>query len=114
MANGKLIEADQELPNCDLTPANHVFKINLLPVSLGSFDIVVRMDWLSKHQAEIVCHEKIIRILLPDRKTLSVQGQKANSKLGLISYIKARKYLRKGYQAIIAHVTEKQPEEKKT
>ena len=59
LANGKLVETDQVLPDCDLTLANHTFKINLLLVSLGSFNIVVGMEWLSKHQAEIVCHEKI-------------------------------------------------------
>ncbi|GJY51114.1 hypothetical protein Tco_0441961 [Tanacetum coccineum] len=24
----------------------------------GSFDVIMGMDWLSKHKAEIVCHEK--------------------------------------------------------
>ena len=47
------------------------------------------------------------------RETLLVQGEKANLKLELISCMKVRKYLRKGYQAIIAHVTERQPEERK-
>ena len=37
---------------------------NLIPIVLGSFDIVVGMDWLSKYQAEILCKEKIVRIPL--------------------------------------------------
>ncbi|GJS76060.1 putative reverse transcriptase domain-containing protein [Tanacetum coccineum] len=30
----------------------------------GSFDVIVGMDWLSEHKAEIVCHEKVVRIPL--------------------------------------------------
>ncbi|GKF37953.1 reverse transcriptase domain-containing protein, partial [Tanacetum coccineum] len=29
---------------------------------LGSFDVIIGMDWLAKYQAIIVCAEKIVRI----------------------------------------------------
>nr|GEY69184.1 putative reverse transcriptase domain-containing protein [Tanacetum cinerariifolium] len=32
--------------------------LNLIPLGHGSFDVIVRMDWLSKNKAVIVCHEK--------------------------------------------------------
>ncbi|GJX69115.1 putative reverse transcriptase domain-containing protein [Tanacetum coccineum] len=32
-----------------------------MPVELGSFDAIIRMDWLAKYQAVIVCAEKIVR-----------------------------------------------------
>ncbi|GKG53725.1 reverse transcriptase domain-containing protein, partial [Tanacetum coccineum] len=33
-----------------------------MPVELGSFDDIIGMDWLAKHQAVIACAEKIVRI----------------------------------------------------
>ncbi|GKE54232.1 putative reverse transcriptase domain-containing protein [Tanacetum coccineum] len=33
-----------------------------MPVELGSFDVIIGMDWLAKYQAIIVCTEKIVRI----------------------------------------------------
>ncbi|GJX16822.1 putative reverse transcriptase domain-containing protein [Tanacetum coccineum] len=33
-----------------------------MTVELGSFDIIIGMDWLSKYHVVIVCAEKIIRI----------------------------------------------------
>ncbi|GKC72622.1 putative reverse transcriptase domain-containing protein, partial [Tanacetum coccineum] len=30
----------------------------------GSFNVIVGMDWLSEHKAEILCHEKVVRIPL--------------------------------------------------
>nr|GFA57193.1 putative reverse transcriptase domain-containing protein [Tanacetum cinerariifolium] len=38
----------------------------LLPTRLGSFEVIVGMDWLSYHRAVIVCYEKIVRIPLPN------------------------------------------------
>ena len=113
LENGNLIETDKLLQGCTLNLADQVFEIDLLPVTLGSFDVVIGMDWLSKNQAEIVCHEKIVRIPLPDGETLVIQGEKGKTTLGIISCMKARKYLRKGYHTILAHITKKQTEEKK-
>ncbi|GJS56149.1 putative reverse transcriptase domain-containing protein [Tanacetum coccineum] len=33
-----------------------------MPVGLGSFDVIIGMDWLTKYHAVIVCDEKIVRI----------------------------------------------------
>ncbi|GKF74695.1 putative reverse transcriptase domain-containing protein [Tanacetum coccineum] len=33
-----------------------------MPVELGSFDVIVGMDWLAKYHAVIDCAEKIVRI----------------------------------------------------
>ncbi|GJU55432.1 putative reverse transcriptase domain-containing protein [Tanacetum coccineum] len=42
----------------------------------GSFDVIVGMDWLSEHKAEIVCHKKVVRIPLESGETLLVQGER--------------------------------------
>ncbi|GJU65632.1 putative reverse transcriptase domain-containing protein [Tanacetum coccineum] len=35
---------------------------DLMPVELGSLDVIIGMDWLAKYQAVIICAEKIIHI----------------------------------------------------
>ncbi|XP_076911494.1 uncharacterized protein LOC143569487 [Bidens hawaiensis] len=55
LANGKLIETSEVVRNCNILLENHRFPIDLLTVKLGSFDIVVGMDWLSKNGAETMC-----------------------------------------------------------
>ncbi|GJZ32750.1 putative reverse transcriptase domain-containing protein [Tanacetum coccineum] len=42
---------------------SHLFNIDLMPVELGSFDVIISMDWLANHHVVIVCDEKIVRIL---------------------------------------------------
>ncbi|KAI3802553.1 hypothetical protein L1987_30689 [Smallanthus sonchifolius] len=113
LANGKLIETREVFRGCTLCLENHTFNIDLLPVELGSFDIVIGMDWLTKNHAEIVCFEKIVRIPLPSGEILSIQGEKCRTMLKTINCMKAHKYLRKGYCAFLAHIVEKKPEERR-
>ncbi|XP_035837570.1 uncharacterized protein LOC118485506 [Helianthus annuus] len=113
LADGKTIAASHVLFGCKLDLVGQVFDIDLLSVTLGSFDVVVGMDWLSKHQAEILCKEKIVRIPLPSGESLSVQGHRSGTMVGIISAMQAQKCLRKGYPAILALVTDTPSEERK-
>nr|GEY48209.1 putative reverse transcriptase domain-containing protein [Tanacetum cinerariifolium] len=42
------------------------FEIDLMPIKLSSFDVVIGMDWLSKYHAKIICDEKVVYILIED------------------------------------------------
>nr|GEZ49109.1 putative reverse transcriptase domain-containing protein [Tanacetum cinerariifolium] len=44
---------------CTLNFMNHPFNIDLMPVPLGSFDVIIGMDWLTKYHGVIICDEKI-------------------------------------------------------
>ncbi|GJS82973.1 putative reverse transcriptase domain-containing protein [Tanacetum coccineum] len=76
LADGKVVSINTVLRGCTIALFNHVFKIDLLPTRLGSFDVIVGMDWLSYHRAVIVCYEKIVRVLLPNREILDIQGER--------------------------------------
>nr|GEY95002.1 putative reverse transcriptase domain-containing protein [Tanacetum cinerariifolium] len=47
------------------------------------------------------------------KKTLVVKGDSSASRLKVISCIKARKYIKRGHQLFVTHVTEKEPKEKR-
>ncbi|KAD0325810.1 hypothetical protein E3N88_44451 [Mikania micrantha] len=53
VANGKTIVVDSIINACELRLNDHLFPIDLIPMTLGSFEVVVGMDWLSKNNAEI-------------------------------------------------------------
>ncbi|GJY35688.1 putative reverse transcriptase domain-containing protein [Tanacetum coccineum] len=44
-------------------------------------NIVTGIDWLSRHKAKIVCHEKVVRIPLPNGKILRVLGERPEEKV---------------------------------
>nr|GEZ16219.1 hypothetical protein [Tanacetum cinerariifolium] len=68
IASGQLVEIDKVIKGCKLEIEGQVFDINLIPFRSRSFDVIIGMDWLSNHKAEIIFHEKVGRIPLPDDK----------------------------------------------
>nr|GEX84805.1 putative reverse transcriptase domain-containing protein [Tanacetum cinerariifolium] len=79
-----------------------------MPVPLGSFDVIIGMDWLREYHAVIVCDEKIIRVSFRN-ETLIFQGkindQVHESRINIISCVKVQKYLSKRCDVFLAHVT---------
>ncbi|KAF5756737.1 putative nucleotidyltransferase, Ribonuclease H [Helianthus annuus] len=113
LANGKLVEANEVIRGCVIELGEREFALDLLLVQLGSFDVVVGMDWLSGNKDEIVCHEKVVRIPTEDGETIVVHGEKRDTPLRIISCLKARKCLQKGCAAFLAHIVDKKVEEPK-
>ncbi|GKA32714.1 putative reverse transcriptase domain-containing protein, partial [Tanacetum coccineum] len=53
-------------------------------------NIVTGIDWLSNHKAEIICHEKAVRIPLPDDKVLRVIGERPEEKMRHLRSVKSK------------------------
>ncbi|GKA08867.1 putative reverse transcriptase domain-containing protein, partial [Tanacetum coccineum] len=80
---GKIKEVNTIIRGCTLNFMNHPFNIDLMHVPLGSFDVIIGMDWLTKYHGVIICDEKI-----------------------------AQEYLSKGCDVFLAHVTTKEAKDK--
>ncbi|GJZ11389.1 putative reverse transcriptase domain-containing protein [Tanacetum coccineum] len=89
LVDGKVVSTNIVLHGCTLALFNHVSKIDLLPTRLGSFDVIVGMDWLSYHHAVIYYYEKIVRVLLPNGKILKIQGERPEKDPRSLSCMKA-------------------------
>nr|GEV73966.1 hypothetical protein [Tanacetum cinerariifolium] len=74
MANGNLVGTNTIILGCNLTLLNQPFKIDLMTIKLGSFNVVIGMDWLSKYHDRIIYDEKVVHIPI-DGKTLIIQAQ---------------------------------------
>ncbi|GJW08894.1 reverse transcriptase domain-containing protein [Tanacetum coccineum] len=74
MADGNLVSTNTVIQGCTLTLLNQPFEIDLMPIKLGSFVVVIGMDWLSKYHARIICDEKVVHILI-DGETLIIRAQ---------------------------------------
>ncbi|GKA50013.1 reverse transcriptase domain-containing protein [Tanacetum coccineum] len=78
IANGNLVGTNTIIQGCTLILLNQPFKIDLMPIKLGSFDVVIGMDWLSKYHARIICDEKVIHIPI-DGETLIIRVMEKKS-----------------------------------
>ncbi|GJU08722.1 putative reverse transcriptase domain-containing protein [Tanacetum coccineum] len=88
IADGRISEINVILRGCTLGLLGHPFDIDLMLVELGSFDVIIGMEWLAKYHAVIVCDEKIVRIPYGDE------------------------YIQKGCQVYLVQVTSKKTEDK--
>nr|GEY39927.1 putative reverse transcriptase domain-containing protein [Tanacetum cinerariifolium] len=88
LADGRVVSKNTILKGCTLNLVNHIFEIDLMLIELGTFNVIIGKDQLVKHDAVIVCGEKVIRIPYGN-EMLIVKSDKGMSRLKVISCIKA-------------------------
>nr|GFA48120.1 reverse transcriptase domain-containing protein [Tanacetum cinerariifolium] len=105
LADGKIVGIDTIIRGCIINFLNHPFNIDLMPVELGSFNLIIGMDWLRRCHVVIVCDEKLVQIPY-ENETLTFCGNESNngreSRSTVISCSKAQKYMAKGCQIFMA------------
>ncbi|GJV94153.1 putative reverse transcriptase domain-containing protein [Tanacetum coccineum] len=115
LADGKIIRVNTTIRGCTLNFLDHPFNIDLMPIELGSFDVIISMDWLKKYYVMIVCDEKHVRIPFGN-EILVVCGDRSNnekeSRLNVISCSKTQEYMSKGCHVFLAHISIKNDEDK--
>nr|GEW25050.1 reverse transcriptase domain-containing protein [Tanacetum cinerariifolium] len=112
LADGRVASTNIVLKGRTINLVDHLFKIDLMPIELGTFDVIIGMDWLVEQDVVIVCGKKVVHVPYKN-KTLVVEGDRRTSGLKVISCIKAEKYIKIGSQLFVVHVTEKEPQEKR-
>nr|GFA58689.1 retrotransposon protein, putative, Ty3-gypsy subclass [Tanacetum cinerariifolium] len=87
LADGKIVGVNTIIRGCTLNFLNHLFNIDLMPVELGSFDVIIGMYWLRSNNGR-------------------------ESRLTIISCSKAQEYMVKGCQIFLAQISAKKEEDK--
>nr|GEV70649.1 hypothetical protein [Tanacetum cinerariifolium] len=91
LANEGISETNIMLRGCTLGLLGHPFNVDLMPVELCSFDVIIDMDWLANRHA-------------------AAKGEK--SKLSIISCTKTQKYIKRGCPIFLAQIMKKEDEDK--
>nr|GEY75536.1 reverse transcriptase domain-containing protein [Tanacetum cinerariifolium] len=112
LADGRVVSTNTILRGCTLNLVNHLFEIDLMPIELGTFDVIIGMDWLILHDAVIVCGKKEVHVPLKKR-TLVVKGDDCVSRLKVLSCMKVKKYVDRESYLFFAQVIEKEPAERR-
>nr|GEU82220.1 putative reverse transcriptase domain-containing protein [Tanacetum cinerariifolium] len=115
LTDSKIVRVDTIMRGCTLNFLGHPFNIDLVPIELGSFDVIIGIDWLRRCHTVIVCDEKLVRIPYGN-ETLTFRGNESNnereSRLTAISCLKAQEYMAKGCQIFLAQISAKKEEDK--
>ena len=90
--------------NCHLMTHDREFSVDLLALPFHEFDLILGMDWLSKHRAIVDCDKKTARLKCSDLTKVTVHGIQSGAMSNVISAMQARQLLRKGCEAFLAMV----------
>nr|GEV50352.1 putative reverse transcriptase domain-containing protein [Tanacetum cinerariifolium] len=80
LANGRVASTNIVLKGCTINLVNHLFKIDVMLIELGTFDVIIGMDWLVEQDAVIMCGKKVVHVPYKN-KTLVVEGDRGYHQL---------------------------------
>jgi len=80
------------------------FRVDLMPLELYDFDLILGMDWLNKYNAQVDCFTKTVTIQGIGDKRVVFKGERKVISSCVISVLVAGKLWRKGCSVWLAHV----------
>ena len=108
--NGDIMISERIVPGSRLVIQNKDFPADLIVLGIHDFDIVLGMDWLSKHRATLDCYKKEVRLVWPEELGVIFRGIKREIAPSLINAMTTAKMLRKGCQGYLAFVVDRRQE----
>jgi len=91
---------------CPLRVQGYEFSADLIELPFHEFDVILGMDWLSHHQAMVDYRLKRIILQTIDGDEITVVGEGTGCLSTIISATVARRLIRKGCEAFLAHVVD--------
>ena len=82
------------------------FPVDLVALYMRDFDVVLDMDWLSRHRATLDCYKKEVKLHRPGKLEVKFRGICRDLSSSMIYAMTAQRMLRKGCQGYLAYVVE--------
>ena len=77
------------------------FLADLITLPFREFDLILGMDWLTKHRAIVDCGQKTVVLRCFDQSWVIIQGIRSSAMSNVILAMQARRFIRKGYEAFL-------------
>ena len=90
--------------DCLIRIGEYEFLEDLIELSFREFDVILGMDWLSRHQPVVDCRMKRVTLRTPNEDEVTFIGERSNHLSNVIFKATARTMVRKGCEAYLAYV----------
>ena len=101
---GHSVKVNRVYKQCPLMVHDREFSVDMIAFPFHEFDLILGMDWLSKHRAIVDCDKKTVLLKCSDLSEVTIQGIRSGPMLNVISTMQAQRFLRKGCEAFLALV----------
>ena len=103
---GYSVSVNSVYRNCPIVIQAREFLADLITLPFREFDLILGMNWLTKHRAIVDCGQKTVVLRCPDQSEVIIQGIRSSVMSNVISAMQARRFIRKGYEAFLALILE--------
>ena len=100
-----LIE-DRVYMGCRVIIEGYEFRANLVLMDIQDFDVILGMDWLSRHHVTMDCFRKEVKFCRPGEQEITFFGVRKILSSSMMSVMMAGKMLRKSYPGYLAYIVE--------
>ena len=82
-------------------------QVNLNVLSLGSYDVIIGMDWLERHQVVLNCFQKTFTCLNGKGERITIKGIPRKISIRQISSLQMKKAVRTSCKDFVVHMINK-------
>jgi hypothetical protein len=104
---GKQLGSDLSYGDCEMKLGNVTLVGDLIHLPIEDYDIILGMDWLSRHYGLVDCKQKVVYFYKPRKDVLEFRGEKVKAESCLISRARAQKLLYKSCTGYLAYLLNK-------
>ncbi|XP_071739685.1 uncharacterized protein [Rutidosis leptorrhynchoides] len=112
VGDGKVTPVTTFVTGVSIDIEGKLFPMTYLVLPIPSFDVVLELDWRSLPRASIKCDRKMISFRLADGTHVIARGERGGYSFPLISMMKDKKSLSKGFESFLAYVIDGKKEKK--
>ena len=103
---GDSLIANRVYMGCRVSIEGHEFMANLVLLDIQDFDVILGMDWLSRHHATMDCFKKEVKLCRPGEPEINFCGVRKILFSSMMSVMMAGKMFRKSYPGYLAYAVE--------
>ena len=107
---GDPLLADRVVRDSRVLIEGQEFPADLVALDMRDFDVVLGMDWLSRHRATLDCYKKEVKLHRPGKLEVKFKGMRRELSSNMISAMAVQRMLHKGCHGYLAYVVETEKE----
>ena len=76
LPSGDVMKIDWVFRGCEVLVDGLSFEVDLIPLDIVEFDVILGMDFLEAHRAMIDCFRKVVVLRSPGKPEITLQGER--------------------------------------
>ena len=104
VSSGEILNSGRLVKACEVSISGNTLHVDLIIIKIHDYDVILGMNWLSKHYAKIDCKKNEVTFRPPQKESFTFKGVCKENKMLIIFALKAARLLNRGCEGYLASV----------